>query len=141
MKIKLVITVNRPIDVVFDQIADARNEEKWNTSLTDYKLISAGPIGKGSRFSYKNRGNAFASTLAEYDKPSYLAFHVHGEPMEIDARVDFKAIDPDTTTVSAEYAFKPKGLMKVLLPLFAPVLRKAFAKEFGNFKSFSETRK
>ncbi len=47
MKITLHLTVNRPAAVVFDHIADARNEAKWNTSLTDYELVSQGPLARG----------------------------------------------------------------------------------------------
>lgn len=141
MKITLHITVNQPAAVVFDHIADARNEAKWNSTLTDYQLVSQGPVGKGSQFTYKNRGNTFTSTLSEYDKPQHLAFQIQGKPMDITAQVNFEAVSPEVTTVTAEYAFMPKGAMKVLLPLFGPMLRKAFAKEFENFKQFSESQK
>ena len=141
MKITLHLTVNRPAAVVFDHIADARNEAKWNTSLTDYELVSQGPIGKGSQFSYNNRGNTFNSTLSEYDKPNHLAFQVEGKPMDIFAQVDFEAVSADATNVTAEYNLMPKGAMKVMLPLFGPVIKKAFVKEFENFKKFSESQK
>ena len=140
MKITLQLVINRPAAMVFDQIADARNEAKWNTTLTDYRLVSNGPIAKGSQFTYKNRGNEFTSTLSEYNKPESLAFEVHGKPMDIHATVHFTANSPDTTTVDATYDMMPKGAMKVMLPLFGPMLRKAFAKEFENFKKFSESQ-
>ena len=141
MKIALTITVNQPAAVVFDHIADARNEAKWNTTLTDYKLTSQEPIGKGSTFSYNNRGNTFNSTLSQYDKPNALAFDAQGKPMDIHADVTFEALSPDATKVTAEYTFMPKGSMKILLPLFGPFLRKAFEKEFEHFKQFSESQK
>ena len=65
MKITLQLVVNQPAATVFDQIADARNEATWNSTLTDYKLVSEGPIGKGSTFTYKNRGNEFTSIISE----------------------------------------------------------------------------
>lgn len=141
MKIALDITVNQPAAIVFDHIADARNEAKWNSTLTDYRLTSQEPIGKGSTFSYSNRGNTFTSTLSEYNKPSSLAFDAQGKPMDIHANVTFEALSPNTTTVNAEYTFMPKGSMKILLPLFGPFLRKAFMKEFEHFKQFSESQK
>jgi|GEM_PF-1874757 len=141
MKITLHLTVNQPVAVVFDQIADARNEAKWNSTLTDYQLVSQGPIGKNSVFTYKNRGNEFTSTLSECNRPNSLAFQVHGKPMDIHASVLFEAQSPDVTTVNAEYNLMPKGFMKLLLPVFGPFLRKAFAKEFENFKRFSESQK
>lgn len=140
MKITLRATVNRSIDVVFDQIADARNEAIWNSTLTNYKLLSAEPIGLGSTFSYENRGNTFTSTLSEYTKPNHLAFQVHGKPMDIHANVTFEAVSAEITTVNAEYAFTPKGITKLFLPLFSPFLKSAFEKEFEHFKQFSESQ-
>ena len=141
MKITLQTTVNRPIDTVFDQIADARNEATWNSTLENYKLLTPEPIGKGSMFSYENRGNTFTSTLSEYDKPNHLAFQVQGKPMDIRAKVVFEPSGTDTTLVHAEYVFAPKGVMKIMLPLFSPFLKSAFEKEFANFKKFSESQK
>lgn len=140
MKIALHITINKPADIVFDHIADARNEATWNSTLTDYKLLSQEPIGQGTQFSYVNRGNTFTSTLSSYDKFTHLAFDTTGKPMDIHAEVNFVAVTPDSTTVNAEYTFKPKGMMKIMLPLFGPMLRSAFAKEFKNFKQFSESQ-
>jgi hypothetical protein len=140
MKIIVQITVNQPISVVFDQIADARNEAVWNSTLSDYKLVSQGPIGKDSVFTYINRGDEFTSTLSEFNKPDSLVFQVTGRPMDIKASVHFEAESPGATMVYAEYDFSPKGSMKVLLPIFGPFIRKAFVKEFENFKQFSETQ-
>jgi hypothetical protein len=141
MKILVQTTVNQPAAVVFDQIADARNEGEWNTTLSDYRLVSDSPIGKGSTFTYKNRGNEFTSTLSEYNKPNSLRFDVHGKPMDIIANVRFETTSPDITTVHAEYDMMPKGFMKVVMPLMSSMLRKAFEKEFENFKRFSESQR
>ncbi len=125
---------------MFDQIADARNEAKWNSTLTDYQLVSQEPIGQGSTFTYKNRGNEFTSTLVTYDRPNSLAFDVHGKPMDIYATVNLKAKDATTTDLVATYILTPKGAMKIMMLIFGPFLGKAFAKEFQNFKKFSEAQ-
>lgn len=140
MKIPLHVTIDQPIAVVFDQIADARNEAKWNSTLSDYTLASGEPIGKGSQFTYRNRGNEFHSVLAEYNKPSSLTFEVSGKPMDITAHVALTAKTPGVTVVDAVYELRPKGFMKVAMLVFGPFLGKAFEKEFENFKHFSESQ-
>jgi uncharacterized protein YndB with AHSA1/START domain len=140
MKIVIPITINQPVTTVFDQVADARNEAKWNSTLTDYQLVSQGPIGQGSVFTYKNRGNGYTSTLAVYNQPNSLAFDVHGKPMDIYATVTFEAKGAATTELVATYTLTPKGAMKVMMLVFGPFLGKAFAKEFQNFKKFSEAQ-
>jgi hypothetical protein len=140
MKIPLQIVINQPAALVFDQIADARNEARWNSTLTDYALVGSEPIGQGSQFTYKNRGNEFHSTLAEYNKPASLVFEVTGKPMDITARVTLTVETATTTVVDAVYELRPKGGTKFAMLLFAPFLGKAFAKEFENFKRFSESQ-
>ncbi|MGF7228751.1 MAG: SRPBCC family protein [Candidatus Saccharibacteria bacterium] len=139
MKIVLPITINQPITTVFDQVADARNEAKWNSTLTDYQLVGQGPVGQGSVFTYKNRGNEFTSTLVTYNKPNSLVFDIHGKPMDIHASVTFEAA-ANVTKLVAEYNLMPKGGMKVMMLIFRPFLSKVFAKEFENFKKFSEAQ-
>jgi len=141
MKILIQITVKQPAQIVFDQIADTRNEAKWNTQMSMVKLVSEEPISKGSVFKEMNRGNEFTVTLSEYNRPNSLSFQVRGKPMDINANVTMKVNSANSTTVFAEYNIAPKGFMKVLMFLMAPMLKKQFLKEFENFKKFSESSK
>jgi hypothetical protein len=141
MKILLQITVDQPAGTVFDQIADTRNEVKWNTQMSEVKLVGEEPIRKGSVFKEMNRGNEFTVTLSEYNRPNSLSFQVHGKPMDINANVTIKVDSATRTTVIAEYNIAPKGFIKILMFLMMPILQKQFLKEFENFKRFSESSK
>lgn len=141
MKILVQIVVDQPAQLVFDQIADTRNEAKWNSQMSKVVLISEEPIRKGSVFKEINRGNEFTVTLIEYNRPNSLSFQVQGKPMNIQATVTLKSNSANKTTVIAEYNIAPKGVMKVLMFLMAPMLKEQFLKEFENFKKFSETSK
>ena len=44
------ITINRPVEEVFDFVADERIEPRYNTQMLRAEQISAGPIGLGTRF-------------------------------------------------------------------------------------------
>ena len=44
------ITINRPVEGVFDFVADERNELRYNPRMVRAELISEGPIGVGTRF-------------------------------------------------------------------------------------------
>jgi hypothetical protein len=44
------IVINRPIDVVFDFVADERNEPRYNPRLRRVEQTTPGPIGRGTRF-------------------------------------------------------------------------------------------
>jgi hypothetical protein len=44
------IVIGRPVDVVFDYVADQSNERQYNPQMVRAEKITAGPVGKGTRF-------------------------------------------------------------------------------------------
>jgi Polyketide cyclase / dehydrase and lipid transport len=45
------IVINRPVEEVFDFVADGRNEPEYNPRILRVEQISPGPIGRGTRIS------------------------------------------------------------------------------------------
>lgn len=44
------ITINRPVEDVFDCVSDERNEPRYNPRLQRVEQTTDGPIGAGTRF-------------------------------------------------------------------------------------------
>ena len=44
------LVINRPVDEVFDFVADERNEPRYNPRIRRAEKLSPGPIGRGTRF-------------------------------------------------------------------------------------------
>jgi hypothetical protein len=44
------IMINRPVEEVFDFVADERNEPRYNPRMVRAEMLSPGPVGLGSRF-------------------------------------------------------------------------------------------
>ena len=44
------IIIGRPVDVVFDYVADQSNERHYNPQMVRAEKITAGPVGKGTQF-------------------------------------------------------------------------------------------
>lgn len=44
------LEIARPVDVVFDTVADQRNEPSFNPAMTESTKVTSGPIGAGTRF-------------------------------------------------------------------------------------------
>jgi hypothetical protein len=44
------IIIHRPVEEVFDFVADERNEPRYNPRMLDVQLICDAPIGVGTRF-------------------------------------------------------------------------------------------
>ena len=44
------IVINRPVEQVFDFVADERNEPQFNPKMLTVEKVTPGPVGKGTRF-------------------------------------------------------------------------------------------
>lgn len=44
------ITIGRPVEAVFDYVADQTNEPQYDPNMVRAEKVTAGPIGKGTRF-------------------------------------------------------------------------------------------
>ncbi len=76
-RIRGCLDIARPIDEVFDTIADQRNEPRYNPSMVDSILLTDEPIGVGSRFeaTVRTRGGITPVTIeyAAFERPHRLA--------------------------------------------------------------------
>jgi uncharacterized protein YndB with AHSA1/START domain len=71
------IIIDRPVDVVFDYVADQRNEPRYNPQMVRAEKITAGPVGKGTRFrsavASMGRTAEMLIEFTSYDRPRLLA--------------------------------------------------------------------
>jgi hypothetical protein len=44
------VTIDAPVDDVFDMVADERNEPRYNPRIVRAEKVSEGPVGRGARF-------------------------------------------------------------------------------------------
>jgi uncharacterized protein YndB with AHSA1/START domain len=67
------VTIARPVEMVFDFVADERNEPKYNPDLLRSEMVTDGPIGVGTKFTavHEARCRPIEMTIevTEYDRP------------------------------------------------------------------------
>src|SRR6266511_1951506 len=72
------IVINRPVDTVFDFVADERNEPRYNPRMLRVEKLSPGPIGVGSRFRAamrtRPRPTKMTTEFTGYERPWRLAW-------------------------------------------------------------------
>jgi uncharacterized protein YndB with AHSA1/START domain len=121
---------------VFDTLADLRNETQWNSRVSSAELRSDEPIGLGSRFGIVNGGASYDVTITTYDRPSRLVFEASGKP---DLTITY-TLRPTShgTELKSELDFRPRGSLKLLFPLLAPVIRRDVPKQYGSLKALCE---
>ena len=131
--------IDCPPTVVFDLMADARNELRWNEGISRVELTTDEPVGQGSQFVVVDRRGEHEATITVFDRPERLEFALSGKSMDVAIKYTYTETDGSTTSVGT-FAARPKGFMKFLLPLLLPMIKRDVAKQHVNFKKLCETQ-
>jgi len=136
VRVTATVQIACPRERVFDTLADLRNEQQWNSRVSSAELQSAEPIALGSRFAIVNGGTAYDVTITTYDRPTQLVFEASGNP-DLTIAYAFTPIG-DGTQLQSDFHFRPKGALKVLFSLLAPVIRRNVPKQYASLKQLCE---
>ena len=118
-KIEGEIIIDRPIDVVFDYVADQSNEPQYNPQMVRAEKITPGPVRKGTQFrsAVASRGRT-AEMLIEctsYDRPRLLASTTSMQQADISYTLTFEPA-AGGTRMRWSGQVRPKGAVKLLGP-------------------------
>ncbi len=118
------VTINRPVEEVFDFVADERNEPRYNPRMRHVKQISAGPIGVGTRFRAEmivlGRSMPMMIEYTVYERPRRLASSTHLSGMEIWGTLTFDPVS-EGTRMRWSWNLQPRGVLRLLMPLLTRV--------------------
>ena len=114
------IVIGRPVDEVFDYVADQSNEPEYNPQMVRAEKITPGPVGKGTRFrsAVASRGRT-AGMLIEctgYDRPKLFATTTTMAQADIGYTLRFEPA-PAGTRMRWSGQVQPKGAFRLLGPL------------------------
>jgi uncharacterized protein YndB with AHSA1/START domain len=136
MQVTATTGIASPPEHVFDTLADLRNEPQWNTRVSSAELRSPEPIGPGSRFAIVNGGTPYDVTISTYERPSRLVLEASGKP-DLTIAYTFTPAG-EGTDLESDFDFRPRGVLKVLFPLLAPVIRRDVPKQYAALKALCE---
>ena len=90
------VVIKRPVDEVFDFVADERNEPRYNPRMLRAEKVSDGPIGVGTQFRAETatrRGSAeMAIEITRYERPSRLESSTRLSNMDIAGALTFDPV-------------------------------------------------
>ncbi|MEI8406513.1 MULTISPECIES: SRPBCC family protein [unclassified Kribbella] len=116
------VTIDAPVDEVFDLVADERNEPRYNPRIVRAEMVSEGPVGAGARFvaQPKNMGarGEMSVTILEYDRPHSLHNVVRSSYLHVDGTLTFEAVDGGTR-LKWDWDMALVGPMRILSPVLA----------------------
>jgi carbon monoxide dehydrogenase subunit G len=130
--------VNAPIEVVFDFLADARNEPRWLPGASNVRLTSGEPIRKGSTFvgDYPRAG-AVTVRLARHDRPHHISLAGDARNLSFVDEIELTATERGTTLV-ATMITQPKGLFRLFAPMMRKIIDQQFQANWDNLKATLE---
>lgn len=138
------ILIRRPIQQVFDFVADERNEPAYNPQMRSVEKTTAGPIGVGTKWGVVmasgKRSIPFELEITEYTRPSRLRSITRMTSAAIDGGLTF-APDPSGTLMSWSWDLRPKGMLKLAAPFFALVGRRQEQRIWSSLKAHLEAPK
>ncbi len=116
------IYIERSPEVVFDCVADERNEPRYNPKMTAVSLVSEPPIGQGSRFAATLKSGARTFTMTteftDFQRPTRLGSVSTVGAMRTVGAVTFEWQGAGTL-MSWAWEVELRGVMKLATPVVA----------------------
>jgi hypothetical protein len=114
------IVIGRPVDIVFDYVADQSNEPRYNPQMVRAEKITAGPVGKGTRFrsAVAARGRTVEMLIecTGYDRPKLFTTTTVMAQADISYTLRFEPAAAGTW-MRWSGRVRPKGAFRLLGPL------------------------
>ena len=87
------VRIAAPAEQVFDAVADTRNEPSFNPAMAGVELLTALPIGPGTRFRARmgRAGTQMLVELTEFDRPQRLGSRTTSSMMDTSGALIFAA--------------------------------------------------
>jgi uncharacterized membrane protein len=137
------IIIHRPVDEVFDFVADERNEPRYNPQMHRAEQTSAGPIGVGTTFRAEStslgRPVEMTITFTAYERPRRLTSTTHLSTMDIQGTLTFDPV-AEGTRMRWSWNLEPRGLLKLMTPVVALIGRRQERSIWTDLKRYLEAQ-
>jgi uncharacterized membrane protein len=136
------VLIARPLDEVFEFVADVRNRPSWDDSVDSEELTSPEPIGVGStvRTKLRSMGKDYVYTweIVEHVLPERMRVESTSGPFPTTLEFQFAGRDGGTQ-VNAAVTGRPTGAMRLLQPMIARTTQKNLDRGYARLRALLET--
>lgn len=143
IKTRKTITIDRPIDEVFDYMAHFENDMEWRNELLEIERVSVPPIGEGvvyrQRVQYEGYEGVETFEIVDFEPNRRLAFE--GRTGDILAHGEYRFTPEDGHTrvdVSAEMELSEA--LEPIEPVIADVVQSQGERDLEHLKDILERR-
>jgi hypothetical protein len=136
------IRIDRPVDEVFDYVADERNEPSYNPAMVRVEKLTDGPVGAGTRYraTVVSMGRQvdmlIETTIA--DRPATLSSVTTMRSARITGTLTFVP-EHDATQMTWDWDVTPTGPARILSPVITSVGRRQEAAIWCRLKDVLES--
>lgn len=133
--------IRRPPEIVFDFVADERNN--YDPTVDHAELLTGEPVGVGTRFrcisTRRRRPVEMTVEIVEHDRPHRLVTVTRVAGMDITSTLNFR---PERGETRLEWSsdLSPRGFVRALTPLLALFGRRQTAAIWANLKHTLEAQ-
>lgn len=135
------VTVNRPVEEVWDFIGSFENTTRWSRGVLEARQTSDGPLGVGSRLQTVVKAFGRRRTadylVTEYEPNHAFAFEVSSGPMTSRARYSVEPAGAGTRLTASGEA-EATGLYRLLAPVLFRILERHSQDDLTNVKRILE---
>ncbi|WP_435154846.1 SRPBCC family protein [Haladaptatus sp. DFWS20] len=146
MKASATVEVFRPIDEVFEYIANVENMNQWVVSVGETKRVSGDGTGVGDRYessyTYGGKTHDMNFEVTEYESPTRFGITAPEGPFAFDGRLELEATERGTLVTNTIDNEADGRFTAFMFTVFKPIMRWLMARrlreELSELKSVLE---
>jgi hypothetical protein len=138
------VTIEAPVEDVFDLVADERNEPSYNPRIAHAEKVGDGPVGPGTTFVVEPRGvgrrGRMTVEVVEHDRPHRLRNVVRSSYSEVDGVLTFAPVEGGTR-FGWDWEMTLLGPSRLLTPVLRAVGPRWERRNWLDLKAWVEQRR
>lgn len=135
------MVIARPVETVFDAVADERIEPRYNPQVRNVELLTPGPVGIGTRFRAEAVTAARPAPLTiectGYDRPHRFDSTTRMTGMDIDYTLTFETVEAGTR-MHWLFDLHPHGALRPLRPFVEAIGRRQEKRNWAALRDYLE---
>jgi uncharacterized protein YndB with AHSA1/START domain len=135
------VTINRPVEEVWDVIGNFENTTRWSRGVLEARQTSDGPLGVGSTLQTVVKAFGRRRTadylVTEYEPNHAFAFEATSGPMTSRARYSVEPAGAGTRLTASGQA-AATGLYRLLTPIIVRTVKRHSEADLANVKRILE---
>lgn len=136
------IVIARPVETVFDFVADQCNEPLYNSEMVSAAKVGEEPIGVGTRFRSVVRSSGREVPVdiefTAFERPTRLGSHSSAGGMTMDGVLEFRPLGA-STQMTWVWDVRPSGAMRLISPLVTWMGKRQEQRIWTALKRYLET--